>query len=108
MRVVLIGMGRMGQSIQRVLIERGHEVVATIQGSCGDSQMSLVDALDQSCPDVAIEFTTARSAPANVETILSAGVGVVSGTTGWDTQMVLRLAEDLTRIFHECEFVWLF
>lgn len=69
----------MGHEIERVLVERGHEVVLKVD----------VGELDRLNPetaksiDVAFEFTTPATAYDNINRCLSLGVAVVSGSTGW-------------------------
>ncbi|PIB35470.1 4-hydroxy-tetrahydrodipicolinate reductase [Reichenbachiella sp. 5M10] len=79
MKVGLVGYGKMGQAIEKILIERGHQV----------SKIITVDnpaELNEIAPDntdVVIEFTAPESAFYNIKTCLQNGVPVVSGSTGW-------------------------
>lgn len=73
MKICLIGYGRMGREIERIAVSRDHEVVAKIDGEWSEIP---------TC-DVAIEFTQPSAALDNILKCLSAGVPVVSGTTGW-------------------------
>ena len=70
----------MGHEIERVLIDRGHTVLFTVDS--GEEAKLATERLAQA--DVAIEFTTPATAFGNVETCLRAGVPVVCGTTGWN------------------------
>lgn len=79
MKIALIGYGRMGQAIEAIAKERGHEVVLTIDV---DNQHDLTKE-NLTKADVAIEFTIPASALGNYKTCFDAGVPVVSGTTGW-------------------------
>ncbi len=90
MKVALIGYGKMGQSIEPILIERGHEVIAKF-GVEGIDRNLLKTA------DVAIEFTKPDSAFNNVTTCFNLGVPVVSGTTGWQEQMEEALEYCITQ-----------
>ncbi|HBV49833.1 MAG TPA: 4-hydroxy-tetrahydrodipicolinate reductase, partial [Alistipes sp.] len=85
MKAAIIGYGKMGREIERILRERGHEVALTIDAD----NASDLDAEHLEGIDVAIEFTTPATAYANIRTCLEAGTAVVSGTTGWTD----RLAE---------------
>ena len=79
MKVSLIGYGKMGRTIEQILINRGHQVSLRVDKDSGDT-------LDQVSPentDVAIEFTSPESAYQNITAILKQGVPVVSGSTGW-------------------------
>jgi 4-hydroxy-tetrahydrodipicolinate reductase len=83
-RLALIGFGKMGRAIEQLAPERGFEVVSRIDPNGGDfksvSRASLKDA------QVAVEFTAAPSAPANIRAAIDAGCPVVVGTTGWYEQ----------------------
>jgi 4-hydroxy-tetrahydrodipicolinate reductase len=77
MNIILIGYGKMGKTIERLAIERGHSIVARL-----DRTDSLETALHTS-PDVAIEFSTPDTALENIKKCIAYKVPVVSGTTGW-------------------------
>ena len=81
MRVVLVGYGKMGREIEKILIARGHEVVLVIDIENAD-ELNAANLKDKKA-DVAIEFTTPETAFANITKCIEAGVGVVSGSTGW-------------------------
>lgn len=69
----------MGHAIERIALERGHEIVSVIDADntdCFDSEAF-------ASADAAIEFTTPATAPANVMRAASKGVPVVCGSTGW-------------------------
>jgi 4-hydroxy-tetrahydrodipicolinate reductase len=74
MKIVLIGYGKMGKTIEKVALQRGHEIAGKID--LGDS-----GALPPA--DVAIEFTQPGSAVGNILRCVDAGIPVVCGTTGW-------------------------
>ncbi len=80
MKVAIIGYGKMGHEIERVLIERGHSVVLTIDINNAD-QMMVADNLRKA--DVAIEFTSPATAYDNIVRCIEAGVPILSGSTGW-------------------------
>ncbi len=79
MNVAIIGYGKMGREIERILIERGHNISLIIDAD----NRSELDAEHLAGCDVAIEFTTPETAYANLQAIVKAGVPAVSGTTGW-------------------------
>ncbi|WP_339735125.1 4-hydroxy-tetrahydrodipicolinate reductase [uncultured Sunxiuqinia sp.] len=79
MKIALIGYGRMGQAIEAIAKERGHEIVLTIDV---ENQHDLTKENLRKV-DVAIEFTIPASALDNYKTCFASGVPVVSGTTGW-------------------------
>jgi 4-hydroxy-tetrahydrodipicolinate reductase len=76
----------MGKSIGAVLASRGHSVVREIDAGDG-----LTEA-DRAAADVAFEFTEPAAAEECVTALLSLGIPVVSGTTGWDPSAARRLA----------------
>ena len=79
MKIVLIGYGKMGKEIERLSLERGHQIVAKIDV---DNQADLA-ALSSAEVDVAIEFSNPASAYANILTCINKQIPVVCGTTGW-------------------------
>ncbi|MEY4866607.1 MAG: hypothetical protein RLY64_861 [Bacteroidota bacterium] len=74
MKIALVGYGKMGQTIERLALERGHDIVAKIDL---DSPRDLNQA------DVAIEFTRPDVVLDNLKWLSEAGVPTVVGTTGW-------------------------
>ena len=79
----MIGYGKMGHAIEQAATTRGHNIVLRIT-SANKHEMS-AELLRQA--DVAIEFTNPASARVNVLQCLSAGIGVVCGTTGWNEHL---------------------
>ena len=80
MRIALIGYGKMGHIIERIALERGHEIVSKVDV---DNQEEFESEAFASA-DVAIEFTVPGKAVENYRKAWAAGVPVVSGTTGWN------------------------
>lgn len=83
MKLALIGYGKMGHAIERIAIDRGHEIVCRVDA--GDGHM--YDTPEFRSADVAIEFTMPSAAVANYRKAINAGVRVVSGTTGWTSSL---------------------
>lgn len=83
MKIALIGYGKMGHAIERIAIERGHEIVAKIDV---DNQSDF-DSSEFRSADVAIEFTTPSTAFGNYMRAFANNVPVVSGSTGWTSRM---------------------
>ncbi|MGE5395180.1 MAG: 4-hydroxy-tetrahydrodipicolinate reductase [Candidatus Saccharibacteria bacterium] len=79
MKIALIGYGKMGKEIEKIALDRGHEIVLKIDIT--NPQDLTAGNLQKA--DVAIEFTTPTSAVANYKLCFEAGTPVVSGTTGW-------------------------
>jgi 4-hydroxy-tetrahydrodipicolinate reductase len=78
MKIALIGYGKMGKTIEKIALERGHEISARIDADPSDFKQ-----LNQTKHDVAIEFTIPEMAAANIEKCIDSGIPVLSGTTGW-------------------------
>lgn len=76
MKIILLGYGKMGKTIERIALERGHEISARIDV---DNQHELRTMKG----DVAIEFSHPSAAFDNVRTTLEKNIPVVCGTTGW-------------------------
>jgi 4-hydroxy-tetrahydrodipicolinate reductase len=75
MKIALLGYGKMGQTIERIALERGHEIV--LKKDEFNTYEGLSDA------DVAIDFSIPMVAVENISSCFHAGVPVISGTTGW-------------------------
>ena len=75
MKIALLGYGKMGQVIERIALERGHEIVLK------KDEFNTYDGL--STADVAIDFSVPAAAVSNISSCFHANVPVVSGTTGW-------------------------
>jgi len=84
MKIALIGYGKMGHEIEKIAIERGNEVVITIDALINPQDFT---AENLKKADVAIEFTRPDAAFDNYIKCFEAGVPVVSGTTGWLDKM---------------------
>lgn len=86
MKIGLIGYGAMGRLVGQLAVEKGHEIALTVDvDSAGRSVDQLADAL-RIC-DVAIDFSIADAVPKNAESSSRAGVPLVVGTTGWQSQV---------------------
>ena len=79
MKAAIIGYGKMGREIERILRERGHDVPLIIdldnRSDLSAERLREVDA--------ALEFSTPATAYDNIRACIDAGTPVVSGTTGW-------------------------
>ncbi|MDH6534370.1 4-hydroxy-tetrahydrodipicolinate reductase [Parabacteroides sp. 52] len=79
MKIALIGYGKMGKTIERIALERGHQIVSIID--INNTEDFTSEAFQSA--DVAIEFTVPATAFDNYMKCFAASVPVVSGTTGW-------------------------
>lgn len=75
MKLALLGYGKMGKVIEKVALDRGHEIVLR------KSSSSTFDGLELA--DVAIDFSVPASAVENITACLQYNVPIVCGTTGW-------------------------
>jgi len=75
MNIALLGYGRMGQTIEKIAIKRGHNIVLKVDKD--DTGYDITKA------DVAIDFSIPNVAFGNITNCIENGVPVVSGTTGW-------------------------
>ena len=79
MKIAFIGYGKVGQMIEQIALESGHEIVCKIDK---DNQKDF-DSPAFATADVAIEFTTPTAAYDNYLKAFAHNVKVVSGSTGW-------------------------
>ncbi|MCK6607122.1 MAG: 4-hydroxy-tetrahydrodipicolinate reductase [Flavobacterium sp.] len=88
MKIALLGYGKMGKVIERIALERGHEIV--LKKDHDNTFEGLLNA------DVAIDFSVPDSAVGNISECLNNGIPVISGTTGWlaDYSKMKQLCED--------------
>lgn len=75
MKIALLGYGKMGQTIERIALERGHEIVLK------KDEYNTYEGLSNA--DVAIDFSIPAVAVENISNCFYANVPVISGTTGW-------------------------
>lgn len=90
MKIALIGYGKMGKMIERIALERKHEIVLKIDHD------NLEDLTKENLQlaDVAIEFSTPHTVLNNIKHCFDADIPVVVGATGW--------YEELADVKKEC------
>jgi 4-hydroxy-tetrahydrodipicolinate reductase len=91
MKIALLGYGKMGKIIEKIALDRKHEIVLKIDYNNLDDLT--VENLQKA--DVAIEFSTPDSVLGNIQKCFEAHLPIVIGTTGWYGQ--------LQQIKDECE-----
>ncbi len=79
MNILLLGYGKMGRTIEKTALERGHTIAGRIDA---DNRVDLY-ALPHSAVDVVIEFSMPESVADNLRYVIEQGWPVVCGTTGW-------------------------
>jgi 4-hydroxy-tetrahydrodipicolinate reductase len=83
MKLAIIGYGKMGHEIEQVALERGHQLIVTIDNETEwTERLGLVESAD-----VAIEFSHPSVALSNIHRTLETGIPLVCGTTGWHTAL---------------------
>lgn len=75
MKIALLGYGKMGKVIEKIALERGHEIV--LRKDSSDTFEGITNA------DVAIDFSVPSSAVSHISECLNQNIPVISGTTGW-------------------------
>jgi 4-hydroxy-tetrahydrodipicolinate reductase len=90
MKIAILGYGKMGQEIERIAIQRKHEVTLIID-SIEDWER---DGSRLGEAEVAIEFSQPDTVLDNIYYCFDANVPVVVGTTGW--------YEDLEQVRQDC------
>ena len=75
MKIALLGYGKMGKVIEKIALERGHEIV--LRKDRSDTFEGITNA------DIAIDFSVPTSAVSHISECLNQNIPVISGTTGW-------------------------
>jgi 4-hydroxy-tetrahydrodipicolinate reductase len=91
MKIAIIGYGKMGKIIEKLALERGHDIV--FRGTSADQSWKKLDAKPDW--DVAIEFTNPEAVIDNLEHLIRLGVPTICGSTGWndEAERINRLVE---------------
>jgi len=82
MTIALIGYGKMGKTIEKIALDKGHQIISRVQ----KDNWAEFEKTDPSSIDVAIEFSQPEAAVSNISKCLLLGIPVISGTTGWLAQ----------------------
>jgi len=87
MNIALLGYGKMGKTIERLALQKGHHVVYKSSKTLSEGDITQAD--------VAIEFSVPATVVENISRCFQLNIPVVSGTTGWLTHMeeVLKKCE---------------
>jgi 4-hydroxy-tetrahydrodipicolinate reductase len=103
MKIALLGYGKMGKIIEKIAIDRKHEIVLKIDY---DNQHELT-AENLQKADAVIEFSTPATVLGNILFCFDAGVPVVVGTTGWYDELEevkLRCEQDNNSLIYATNF----
>lgn len=82
MNIILLGTGRMGNAIESVARQRGHDIRARF-----DIDSPLESDSDLGGGEVMIDFTTADQAMRHMHIAAENHVPIVQGTTGWEMKL---------------------
>ena len=75
MKIALFGYGKMGKIVEKIAKNRGHEIIFKIDKNSSQYDLNNVD--------IAIDFSTPKSALSNISKALESSIPIISGTTGW-------------------------
>jgi 4-hydroxy-tetrahydrodipicolinate reductase len=79
MKIALVGYGKMGREIEKIALERKHEIVSVIDVANPED----FDTPQFLSAEAVIEFSQPQSAFDNYKKCFERNIPVVSGTTGW-------------------------
>lgn len=75
MKIALLGYGRMGKTIEKIALNRGHEIVLKVDENSKNYNINVAD--------IAIDFSIPEAAFSNITNCFNNNIPVVCGTTGW-------------------------
>lgn len=82
MKIALLGYGKMGKEIEKIALERGHEIILK------SSSTTPIDLEKLKLASVAIEFSRPDVVAKSIHTCFDNRIPVVVGTTGWKEDMM--------------------
>ena len=89
MKIALLGYGKMGKTIERLALKKGHIIVLKTNSEISSEEISTAD--------VAIEFSTPEAAVSNIKLCFENNIPIVSGTTGW-----LQQYDEMVKFCENC------
>ena len=101
MKVVLVGYGKMGKEIEKILVSRGHQIV----GKATEDDLLNEDMIAHA--DVAIDFSTPHSVLNNIDFLLRHNIPAIVGTTGWNdsySKVKTQVKENNGALVHASNF----
>lgn len=101
MDILLIGYGKMGKMIERLALEKGHNIACIIDKD--DSW----DKVDKKKIDVAIDFSTPSSVINNIDSCFKRHIPLVVGATGWYDNIPMikqRVLDEKQSFFYSSNF----
>ncbi len=113
MKIALIGYGKMGHMIEDAAVNRGHDIVCTVdlfakEASCitGDAK-EMVQAVKDSGAEGIIEFSHPASVMQNITALIPLQLPLVVGTTGWKDNLPViidQVAHNKSALLHASNF----
>lgn len=82
MKIILLGYGKMGHEVDKIALQRGHEIIAIIDNE-EEFRNSGIQEIKNQGDVVAIEFSTPATAFENIKRCFDLNIPVVCGTTAW-------------------------
>lgn len=101
MKIALLGYGKMGKAIEKIAVERGHEIIMRVNST------QQVDPAELKKANVAIEFSRPDTVAKHINICFDLGIPVVVGTTGWQDDMLYiknRCLDEGKTIFYASNF----
>lgn len=83
MKLLIVGYGRMGREVERVALDRGHEIAGRIDPTAPDADSTTLESFSGSA-DASIEFAHSDSVVASARVYVELAIPAVVGTTGWE------------------------
>jgi 4-hydroxy-tetrahydrodipicolinate reductase len=83
MNVALVGYGKMGRQIEKVLIEKKINLISTIDSFSENAKFKELNSESLSNVDVVIDFSSPDGIMNRIDQYIKNNVNVVMGTTGW-------------------------
>ncbi|MGZ3633459.1 MAG: 4-hydroxy-tetrahydrodipicolinate reductase [Parachlamydiaceae bacterium] len=80
MKIALIGYGKMGQTVEKIALQRGHTIIAKI---CSEQWNDN----DIEEAEMCVEFTEPNSALKTISRLIQLKKNLIIGTTGWYDQL---------------------
>ena len=99
LKVVIVGYGRMGEEIEKALLQRSHQIVARVDPKGATDNRAIVPSIAEAPlaeADVAIEFSVGNAVAENISHYCAQQLPAVIGTTGWSIpaqQLRLQIEE---------------
>lgn len=86
MKIILLGYGKMGHEVEKIALQRGHEILVAIDNENDWNSFKNSEAQNLRISEsqiVAIEFSTPATAFDNIKRCFDMNIPVVCGTTAW-------------------------